>query len=182
MWLTFVLIGFHAIGARAQEAPSPHLEFNFTPYLWVSGVTGTTSTRDPAIPSQTATASFGDLLGHLNSIPIIGALEVRYGRVGLLTDLMVISLKSDVQTNGIAFSGGSVRVTELISTILPTYRILEAGDQTLDLGVGARVMTFWTKSASMPEFCRAFRPARPSAGRRRLLACVATWICRGSSG
>ncbi len=131
--------------SQAEDFASPHLEFDFTPYLWISSVVGTTSARNPNIPSQTATASYGDLFSHLSSIPLIGAFEVRYGRFGLLTDLMVIPLKTDIQTNGVAFSGGSVSVTELISTILPTYRVLETNDQSLDFGAGARVMAFWTK-------------------------------------
>ncbi len=142
-----MVLGWQPFIATAAQADSaaPHLEFDFTPYLWISGVVGTTSARNPNIPSQTSTASFGDLFTHLNSIPLIGAFEARYGRFGVLTDLMVISLKSDVQTKGAAFSGGSASVTELLYTLLPTYRVLETGDQSLDLGAGVRVMAFWTK-------------------------------------
>jgi hypothetical protein len=130
---------------RAQEATQQSgLTFYFTPYLWVSSLTGTVATSNPNIPSQTATASFGDLFSHLNKIPIIGAGEVRYGRFGLLTDLMVMSLKTDIERSGPAFSGGSSTVTQLVATILPMYRVMELPEQTLDLGIGARVIAMWT--------------------------------------
>ncbi len=136
--------------ARAEEASPPHWQFYFTPYLWISGVTGTTSTRNPNVPAQTATMSFGTLLSHLNSIPLIGAFEARYGRFGLLVDLEVVSLKSSVATQGPAFSGGTVRVTELISTELATYRVVASDKQTLDLGIGVRPIAYWTKFSFNP--------------------------------
>jgi hypothetical protein len=145
--------------ARADDAGSPHWQFYFTPYLWISGVSGTTATRNPNIPTQTATVSFGDLLSHLNSVPVIGAFEARYGRFGVLTDLMVISVKSDLATDGIAFSGGSAKVTELLSTVLPNYRVLDTGTRSLDLGVGARILAYWTtltfNTGLLPGFSRS---------------------------
>jgi hypothetical protein len=145
--------------ARADDTDQPRWQFYFTPYLWISGVSGTTSSANPNIPSQTATASFGDLLSHLNSVPIIGAFEARYGRFGVLTDLMVISLRSNFDTQNVLFTGGSATVTELISTILPNYRVVDTGDQSLDLGVGARVFADWLKlsfnSGLLPGFSRS---------------------------
>ncbi len=66
-----------SFGRRRQEGAAPTWQFYFTPYLWVSGVSGTTSTSNPNIPTQTSTASFSGLLSHLNSVPIIGAFDVR---------------------------------------------------------------------------------------------------------
>ena len=165
--------------------------FYFTPYLWVSGVSGTTSTSNPNIPSQTATASFGNLLSHINSIPLIGASELRYERFGLLADLMVVSLKSDITTKDVAFSGGSTTVTQLISTIMPAYRVVEASNQFLDLGVGTRIIGIWTTlsfdSGLLPGFSRSasVRLGRAIDWRalpQGLVRCVwlhGLWRCRG---
>jgi hypothetical protein len=152
--------GFLLAGAaRAQETSPPHWQFYFLPYLWVSGVSGTTSTSNPNIPSQTATASFGDILSHLNSVPVIGAAEIRYGRFGLLTDVMLISLKSDLPTKGVLFSGATVNLTEFLTTVMPTYRVLDLPNQSLDLGAGVRVVAYWTKlsfnSGALPGFSRS---------------------------
>jgi hypothetical protein len=145
--------------ARAQDATPPKWQFYFTPYLWVSGLSGTTSTSNPNVPSQTGSASFGDLLSHLNSIPVMGSAEVRYDRFGLLTDIMGVSLKSGVATKGVAFSSANATVTELLATILPSYRVLDFGNQSLDLGVGVRVVAYWTKltfdTGLLPGFSRS---------------------------
>lgn len=161
-WSGIVLLGatLFSGGQALADEPSPsHLQFYFTPYLWISGITGTTSTSNPNAPSQTASASFGDILSHLNSIPIMGAFEARYGRFGLLTDLIGVSLKSDLSTKGDAFSGGTATVSELLSTIMPTYRVFERPNQYLDLGVGVRIVAYWTKlsfdTGLLPGFSRS---------------------------
>ena len=161
-WSSTVLLGatlFCGGHALAEEPAPPQLQFYFTPYLWVSGITGTTSTSNPNAPSQTTSASFGDILSHLNSIPIMGAFETRYGRFGLSTDLIGVSLKSDISTQGLAFSGGTATVSELLSTIMPTYRVFERPDQYLDLGVGVRIIAYWTKlsfnTGLLPGFSRS---------------------------
>jgi hypothetical protein len=159
-WLIGAIIALSLCsGARAQDASPERLQFYLTPYLWISGLSGTTSASNPNIPSQSASASFGDLLSHLNAIPVMGSAEARYGRFGLSGDLMAVSLKSDLSTNGPAFSGGSATVTELLATIMPNYRVLDLPNQTLDLGVGVRVVAYWTKltfnSGLLPGFSRS---------------------------
>lgn len=148
-----------ACAAKAEETTPPRLEFYFTPYLWISGTSGDFSTRNPNIPTQTATASFGDILSHLNSVPVMGAFEVRYGRFGLLADIIAVSLKGDVPTKGPAFNGGSAKLTEFIATIMATYRALELRNQFLDVGIGVRPVAYWTEftfnSGVLPGFSRS---------------------------
>ena len=149
--------------------------------MWVSGVTGTVSTANPNIPSQTTSVSFGDILSHLNSVPIMGAAEVRYGRLGLLTDLIVTSLRTDLPARGGPFSGATVRLTELLATVMPTYRVLDLPGQALDLGVGVRPVAYWTKlsfnSGALPGFSRSFSLswADPLLGARYHLNLTKTW-------
>jgi hypothetical protein len=144
-------------GARAQDdASSSKWQFYFTPYLWVSGITGTTSTHNPNVPAQSSSLSFGDILSHLNAVPVMGATELRYDRFGLLVDLMVVSMATNVATKDIAFNGGNAKVTELISTVLPTYRVLDTPDQFLDLGFGARVVALWTTLTFNPGLLPGF--------------------------
>ena len=80
--------------ARAQESSPPQLQFYLTPYLWIAGVSGTSQTPFPGIPTQSASASFGQVLSHLDAIPIMGGAEVRYDWFGLLTDIIEISVKT----------------------------------------------------------------------------------------
>jgi hypothetical protein len=91
--LPLIAIGCISKKVRAQERATPRWQFCFTPHLWVSGVGKKTSATNPNVPSQSATASFRDLISHLNSVPITGAFELRYQRFGVLTDLTAISFR-----------------------------------------------------------------------------------------
>lgn len=142
----------------AQEANPRQWQFYVTPYLWIAGVSGTIKTPNPNIPSQQVEAGFGDVLSHLNAIPIMGAAEVRYGRFGLLADIIAISVKSDVSTGNVLFTGGTARLTQVTGTALGTYRVVDAGRQSLDLGIGVRAFGMSTKftlnAGLLPGFSR----------------------------
>ncbi len=148
-----------AKGASAQQTAPQQWQFSVTPYLWIAGVTGTLKTPNPAIPTQSVDASFGDVLSHLNAIPVMGAAEMRYGRFGVMADLMAISVKSDLVTKDILFSGGSVRLTQIIGTALGTYRLVDDARQSLDVGAGVRAFGISTKftvdAGLLPGFSRS---------------------------
>jgi hypothetical protein len=136
--LAAVLFVAYSSVALAEEPGSPQWQFNVTPYLWIAGITGTLSAPNNRIPDQSASATFGDILSHLNSIPIMGAAEARYGRFGIIADIMAISVKTDVSTRDVLFSGGSTQATQVIGTALGTYRVAGGSSQSLDLGLGVR--------------------------------------------
>lgn len=142
--------------ASAQEASPPQWQFYLTPYLWIAGVSGTIKTPNPNVPGQQVDAGFGDVLSHLDAIPIMAAAEVRYGPFGLLTDIMAISVKSDIETNNRLFTGGSARLTQIVGTALGMYRVVDADRQWLDLGVGVRAFgmatTFSLNAGRLPGF------------------------------
>ena len=61
------------------EAADTHpWQFYVTPYLWVAGVSGTMTTANPRLPDQEISAGFGDMLSHLDAIPVMGSFEARY--------------------------------------------------------------------------------------------------------
>ena len=131
------LLAALAAPAAAQDAAGLHLEL--TPYLWIAGVSGTLRTPLPTASQPSVSAGFGDVLSNLNAIPIMGAAELRYGQFGLVTDLIAISVKVGIK-NGDAplYSGGDVRVTQVIGTALGMVRVVDDGAQSLDLGLGVR--------------------------------------------
>ncbi|MBN8929573.1 MAG: hypothetical protein J0H19_23490 [Rhodospirillales bacterium] len=131
--------------AWAEDQAPSQWHFDLTPYLWVAGVTGSVSTKLSRVPTQTVSADFGDVLTHLNAIPVMGALEVRNGRYGLLTDLIAISVKTDISTKGVLYSGGSAQLTQFVGTAIGAYRVLSDADQTLDMGVGVRAIGLSTE-------------------------------------
>jgi hypothetical protein len=167
--------------AHAQDAPAPQWQINLTPYLWIAGASGTVKTPNPNLPSQTVEAGFGDVLSHLDAVPVMGAAELRYGRFGLLTDIIAISVKSDVETNGILFAGGSVKLTQVIGTALAAYRVIEDGRQSLDLGIGVRAFGLSTTFALEPGLLPGFSVSRGAdwataiGGARYRFALDPTW-------
>lgn len=148
------------VQAQPQVPSGDHgWSFHLTPYLWISGIGGTVSTRDPRVPSQTVSSSFGDILSHLNNVPVMGAFEARYGRFGLATDLMAVSVKSNIAPIGALFSGGTVSETQIIGSAVGMYRVVDIPDHRLDLGVGVRAFGIATKfsvyGGTLPGFERS---------------------------
>lgn len=129
--------------ARAESAASGW-QFYFTPYTWISGTSGSTHFSNPHIPNQTTNIGFGETLKHLNSIPIVGSMEFQRGRFGILTDLTVASLSGNASTTTRLFNGVSYSFTQLIATVLPTYRLFGTPTQSLDVGIGARIVAVWS--------------------------------------
>ncbi|HEY1482087.1 MAG TPA: hypothetical protein VGF19_05115 [Candidatus Acidoferrum sp.] len=73
-------------------------------YLWFSGLSGTVGAQGNQVP---VSVSFSQVLSNLN-IGLMSVLDVRRKRIGLLTDLVFISLSSPEQTTPIqggAYSG-----------------------------------------------------------------------------
>lgn len=142
--------------AKAQEREQPTWQLYVTPYLWISGISGTTQASNRRLPEQTVSASFGSILSHLNSVPVMGSAELRHGRFGILTDIMAISVKTDVSSDKVLFSGGSARLTQVIGTAIGAYRVLEADNQFADLGIGVRAFgastSFTVNSGALPGF------------------------------
>jgi len=145
-----------ADGAKAQEAAKPGWQFYITPYFWASSLAGTVGTPNPERPTQTATAGFGDVLSHLSNIPVMATLEARNGRFGVLSDLMVISLRTPVSTPGPLFSGVTAQTTQFVTTEMGMYRVLRRNVQWLDVGVGFRTAAIWTKLTFNPGIIPGF--------------------------
>ena len=77
-------LGFVGQDAAAQQAPRDDgWQFALTPYVWFSGVSGDVRTRSQRDPDANVSASFGDLMSHLDGLPFMGTAEVRNGRMAL---------------------------------------------------------------------------------------------------
>jgi hypothetical protein len=146
-----------------QQPVGSGWQFYVTPYIWLSGLGGSIGTQNPNAPTHPVTASFGELLSHLNNVPLMGSFEARNGRFGLMADIMFISLKTPVSTRGPLFSGVTARSAQLVSTELGTYRVLDLQNQWLDVGGGVRTISVWTKLTFNPGLAPGFtQSASPS--------------------
>ena len=148
-----------ATHARAQQANPQGWQFSVTPYLWLSGVSGTLETPHPSVPSVNASASFGSILSKLDSIPIMGSAEVRNGPFGVVADIIALSVKTGIDTRGLLFSGGSAKLSAVIGDAVFAYRVLADPQQSVDLGIGVRAFgistDFTVGSALLPGFSRS---------------------------
>jgi len=142
----FLLAGF-AAGTTARAAEP---QFAITSYLWMAGVTGTLGTTIPGTATQRMEADFGDVLSHLNGIPVMLAGEFRQGRFGVLADAMAISVETDADTPGNAFAGGRARLRQVIGSVLFAWRVADAGSGVLDLGAGLRAFGVSTRLTLEP--------------------------------
>jgi hypothetical protein len=123
-----------AVGA--DEAPG--WTFNVAPYLWLSGVEGTTATVPPAAPAD-LDVSFGDLLDELDGA-LMGLAEARNGRLGLFGELFFVSIAADAATPGPFFSGADYDQDLWGLSLGGFYRAVNAASGSLDLLGGVR---FW---------------------------------------
>ncbi len=167
--------------ASAQQAAVPQWQFYVTPYLWIAGVSGTVKTPNPNIPEQQVDASFGGVLSHLDAIPVMGAVEARYGAFGVLTDFIAISVKADFPTKNFLFSGGSAKLTQFTGSALFAYRAIDSENQSLDLGIGVRAFGMSTRFELNPGLLRGFSVdpgvswANPIIGARYRLGFSPQW-------
>ena len=80
-------------------------EFFVTPYLWLASVHATTKTPLARVPEVNSNVSSIDLLRHLDGVPAMGSVEVRYGRLGFLGDVIHLPVSTDITTRDILVSG-----------------------------------------------------------------------------
>jgi hypothetical protein len=129
-----------AAPAMAQQPapPTSGWEFTFSPYAWIAGVDGQLRTPLRREPEIDMSADFEDLLSNLRSVPIMAMAEVRYGRFGLVGDLMNLSLEQDITTRDVFYSGGKARVTTTGAGLIGLFRVVDLPEGSLDLGGGIR--------------------------------------------
>jgi hypothetical protein len=142
LWLAAVLIAgvMLCAPARAQSgAAESGLQFEFTPYLWMAGLKGTTG-----IGSLTASGvevSFSDIL-EMFEFGLMGTFEARKGRWGFLADAMYLKV-SDSATRqvtvgpGLGLGPGPTTLTANVSFELVSQTYQFAGAYRLSEGLTA---------------------------------------------
>lgn len=132
--------------AHAHAPPPPAWEFYVTPYAWFAGLNGSLRTPLDRFPGRDFSADFDTLLADISGVPIMGMAEVRYGRFGVVGDLLYLSLDQNLDTRDVAFRGGHSLVNTAIGNVLGLYRALDLPNQSLDIGAGVRI---WSTTAKV---------------------------------
>lgn len=145
-YFIIALLAFSILPALAQagdpavvQGAEPTWQFEFTPYLWAAGLSGTTRIDGRPEAGLGVDQSFSDILSHLNSAAM-GLFEVRRGQWALLADALYVKVG---QTGGVSGALGflsltaSAHVTQEVYSLGAAYR-LESTVDPIDLIVGLR--------------------------------------------
>jgi hypothetical protein len=147
--------------AKVPEHPS-YWHVDWVPfYLWFTGLTGNLGTAGNVVPVN---VGFSDVFKQLN-IGYFSALDVRRKRVGLLTDLVFISVSSDQRNTpvGTLYSGFTANAKEFIIDPELYVRLLDKDKGSVDIVAGGRV---WHLNNSI-DLLSATQPAT-SVGQTQL--------------
>lgn len=140
---------------QAQAVPAPPaapppatsssgggLQILVTPLLLLAGVNSTISTGLPRLPSVDSSVGAFQMLGHLNGIPFMGAIEIRDGPFSLRGDSFHVPVGTNISTRNVFFEGGNAALTTNQGTADFLYHVLDEPVQSLDAGVGFRAWSF----------------------------------------
>jgi hypothetical protein len=132
--------------APQADTPSPSddgLHVAITPYLWFSGLNGTSGVlgHDASVH-----ASFGDIFSYLN-IGAMGVVEVRYNRVVMPLDFIWMKLSDNrgLPVNDVAQSI-KAKMTETVLTPKIGYRVVDGKRVKVDALFGIR---YWHLSTDL---------------------------------
>jgi opacity protein-like surface antigen len=134
-WVALAVLGLClAAPAFAQPGdPAPAgWQVEISPYIWMIGITGDIQAGES---SASIGASFSDILDSLD-FGLMGMVQVRKGRVGVVFDGMYFRLAKDGEATGIAGRTVHGELVSQIYSLAVSYRALKL----LDIVGGARLM------------------------------------------
>ncbi|MGH7048144.1 MAG: hypothetical protein ACREE2_17350 [Stellaceae bacterium] len=113
-----------------------------TPLLLLSGINSTISTGLPRAPTVNSSVGAFQLLGHLDAVPFMGAIEIRDGPFSLLGDSFHVPVGTSITTRNIFYNGGNASLITNQGTADLLYHWLDQPKQSLDGGIGFRAWSF----------------------------------------
>jgi hypothetical protein len=124
-------------GNAAPKEPGKLHIFVVPGYLWMSGLSGNIGVKNVTLPIN---ASFKDVFDNLN-IGYMGGGDIRYGRLGLLTDVVYIKLTTQEQSTPFGVLYGTARTRAKTFFIEPDVygRVVDTKAFSVDAFAGVRV-------------------------------------------
>ena len=137
--------------AAGNEADANAWHYEFTPYLWATGQSGTVRLANGPGDGQSFNQSFSDIVDRMD-IGGMAAFDMRNGRWGLLLDgiyLRVSDRGSISGPNGLVSLSANGSITQQQYAAAAYYRVLE-GQTTLDALAGVRYNSVgWDVNATL---------------------------------
>lgn len=137
----------------AADLPSPMkyevttesgFEVSIVPfYLWLPGMNGTVgvqgTTVDIDLTPIDILSNLGDFLDALDGL-YMGSGEVRYGDFGFVYDVFYLDVSSTAEIDRTVINGAvDVAFSQVMATLLGSYRVMESETMHVDLLGGARI-------------------------------------------
>lgn len=122
-----------------QPAVEPESEWSLTlaPYIWLAGLEGEVAAF--GAPEVNIDLSISEVLKHLDA-GLMGAAELRNGRLSLATDLLWVKLSASENTPfGIVADKVDIESTMLMLTGVGGYSVIYGDGGNLDVVAGARL-------------------------------------------
>jgi len=123
-------------------SPAPNtmsnLQVTITPLLALANINTSINTPLERAPVVDTHVGVGQLLSHLDGVPVMGAVELRDGPFSLLGQVLHVPVGADITTRNIFFNGGSASMTTNIGTAALLYHVLDEPQQSIDGGIGFR--------------------------------------------
>lgn len=116
---------------QPQANPADQWHFQFTPYLWIVGVSGRAGISPLAVDINTGITDSDIQL----NFGFMGAFEARKNRLVILTDLQFSNLGTDRPSPGTLFSGASADFKTFILEPQVGYRIFDDPEKEAFFGV-----------------------------------------------
>jgi hypothetical protein len=138
---------------HAADLPSPMqyetttesgFEVSIVPfYLWLPGMSGTIgvlgTTVDVDLTPIDILSNLGEFLDVLDGV-YMGSGEVRYGDFGFVYDVFYLDVSSTTEIDGTIINGAiDVAFSQVMATLLASYRVAESETMHVDLLGGARI-------------------------------------------
>lgn len=114
------------------------LQVIVTPLLALTNVNTSINTPLARAPVVNTSVGVGQLLSHLDGVPLMGAIELRDGPFSLLGEVLHVPVSANITTRNVFFNGGSASLTTNIGTAALLYHFLDEPLQSIDAGIGFR--------------------------------------------
>lgn len=119
------------------KASGEQWSFELSPYIWMSGVSGSMATIRGSDPAD-VDLSFGDVLENLDFAGFVTG-SARRGRWSILGDISYSLSSEKEDTTGPVFSSVKVKNKTLVGTMAGAYAISQSDTGVLDIAAGFRL-------------------------------------------
>lgn len=129
-----------------EDTPENNWQFEFSPYLWMAGLSGKAQIGN--LPASTVDAEPSDILKALN-FGIMGALEARKDRFGILADAMYINLSQSLPSD--KFGQANAKINQQMYSLAGIYNLTPWRLIPIDIIAGARYLTLKLDLSAEPN-------------------------------